>query len=141
MSAAAQASRQEVQVNTRTMKVPGPDHPITIEPSHARVVVAVAGTEIADSRNALSLREAGYPPVLYIPRKDADMSLLSRTEHATYCPYKGECSYYSITIGGEKSVNAAWTYELPYAAVAAIQGHLAFYPNRVDRLEIVANPT
>ncbi len=122
-------------MNAKTMRLPGADHPITIEPSHARVVVSVAGLEIVDSQNALLLREANYPPVLYIPRKDADMSLLVRTEHSTYCPYKGECSYYSIPAGGAKSTNAVWTYEQPYAAVAEIAGHLAFYRDRVDSME------
>jgi uncharacterized protein (DUF427 family) len=83
------------------------------------------------------LREATYPAVIYIPREDADMSLLVRTEHTTYCPYKGEWSYYSVPLGGEKSVNAVWTYEKPYPAVAQIQGHLAFYANRVDSLRVV----
>jgi uncharacterized protein (DUF427 family) len=118
------------------MRLPGPDHPITIEMSRSRVVVSVAAVPIVDSGNALLLREASYPPVLYIPREDADMSLLVRTEHATYCPYKGDCSYYSITLGGAKSVNAVWTYEKPYEAVAQIKGHLAFYPNRVDSMVI-----
>jgi len=118
------------------MKLPGPDHPITIEMSRSRVVVSVAAVQIADSGNALVLREASYPPVLYIPRKDADMSLLARTEHSTYCPYKGDCSYYSIPMGGAKSVNAVWTYEKPYEAVAQIEGHLAFYPDRVDSMVI-----
>ena len=115
--------------------VPGPDHPITIERHPARVVVTVAGRVLADTREALALREADYPPVLYVPRKDADMSLLARTEHATYCPFKGDCAYYSIPAGGERSVNAVWTYEAPYEAVAAIKDHLAFYPNRVDSIE------
>jgi uncharacterized protein (DUF427 family) len=92
-----------------------------------------------NSVDALILREANYPPVLYIPRKDVDMSLLTRTDHSTYCPYKGDCSYYSIAPGGAKSVNAVWTYEHPYAAVAEIQGHLAFYRDRVDSLEMRAD--
>jgi uncharacterized protein (DUF427 family) len=83
----------------------------------------------------LTLRETTYPPVQYIPRKDVDMALLERTDHATYCPYKGECAYYSVPIGGERSVNAVWSYEAPYAAVAAIKGHVAFYPDRVDAIE------
>ncbi|MDE1179079.1 DUF427 domain-containing protein [Paraburkholderia sp.] len=120
---------------TRTVKVPGPDHPITIERHPARVVVTVAGRVIADTRDALSLREATYPAVLYIPRKDADMSLLTRTDHATYCPYKGDCAYYSIGVGGERSVNAVWTYESPYTAVVEIKDHLAFYADRVDSIE------
>lgn len=118
----------------REILVPGPDHPITIERHPARVVVTVAGCVIADTREALALREADYPPVLYVPRKDADMSLLRRTDHATYCPFKGDCSYYSIPNGGERSVNAVWTYEAPFEAVAAIKDHLAFYPNRVDSI-------
>jgi len=120
---------------TKPVRVPGPDHPITIERNPHRVVVSVAGRVIADTRDALTLREASYPPVLYIPRKDADMTLLERTGHATYCPYKGDCGYFSIPLGGERSANAVWTYENPYGAVAAIGGHLAFYPDRVDAIE------
>ena len=71
----------------RSGKVPGPDHPITIAANPARVVVSVAGRIIADTRAALTLREAAYPPVQYIPRRDVDMSLLDRTSHATYCPF------------------------------------------------------
>jgi uncharacterized protein (DUF427 family) len=122
----------------RTVKIPGPDHPITIEPNPARIVVSVAGRTIADTREALSLREATYPIVLYIPRKDVDMTLLERTDHATYCPYKGDCSYFSVPVGGERSVNAVWTYEAPYPSVGEIKGHVAFYPDRVEKIEIVA---
>jgi uncharacterized protein (DUF427 family) len=121
-------------VNAKPVKIPGPDHPITVESSRSQVIVRVANTEIANSANALLLREANYPPVLYIPREDADMSLLERTAHSTYCPYKGDCSYYSIPIGGTKSVNAVWTYEAPYAAVAGIRGYLAFYRDRIDSM-------
>jgi uncharacterized protein (DUF427 family) len=121
-------------LNAKVKKIPGPDHPITIEPSRARVIVCVADIEIANSAKALLLREANYPPVLYVPRLDADMPLLERTAQSTYCPYKGDCSYYSIPIGGSKSVNAVWTYETPYAAVAEIQGYLAFYRDRVDSI-------
>jgi uncharacterized protein (DUF427 family) len=119
----------------RPIKLPGPDHPITIEPNPARVVVTVEGRVIADTRSALTLREASYPAVQYVPRSDVDLSLLSRTNHASYCPYKGDAAYYSIPVGGERSVNAVWTYEAPYDAVAAIRDHLAFYPDRVDAIE------
>ncbi|TDN61757.1 DUF427 domain-containing protein [Paraburkholderia sp. BL10I2N1] len=122
-------------IKEKQIRIPGPDHPITIEPSGKRIIVSIAGRVIADTREALTLSEATYPAVLYIPRKDADMSLLERTDHATYCPYKGDCSYYSIPIGGERSVNAVWTYEAPYDAVASIAGHLAFYRDRVDLVE------
>ena len=122
-------------MDTRSIRLPGPDHPITIEPNPARVTVSVAGHVIADTTEALTLREASYPAVWYIPQKDVDMGLLTRTEHQTYCPYKGDCAYYSIPLGGARSTNAVWTYEAPYAAVAAIRDHLAFYPDRVDSLE------
>ena len=122
-------------MTAKAMKIPGPEHPITIERSAARVVVSAAGRVIADTRDALTLREASYPPVLYVPRKDVDMSLLERTDHATYCPFKGDCSYYSIPLAGERAVNAVWTYEAPYPAVEEIKDHLAFYPNRVDAIE------
>ena len=120
---------------SKPIKVPGPEHPITIERNPARVVVSVAGRVLADTRNALTLREATLAPVQYIPRSDVDMSLLQRTAHTTYCPYKGDCAYYSIPAGGERSTNAVWTYEQPYVAVAAIKDHLAFYPSRVDAIE------
>ena len=116
-------------------KVPGPDHPITIERNPARIVVSVAGRIVADTREALTLREAAYPAVQYIPRKDVDMALLERTDRATYCPYKGDCSYFSIPVGGNRSINAVWSYEAPYAAVTPIKDHLAFYPDRVDAVD------
>jgi uncharacterized protein (DUF427 family) len=119
----------------KTHKIPGPDHPITIEPQAARIVVSIGGRVVADTRHALALRESTYPPVSYIPLKDVDASLLEKTTHATYCPYKGDCSYYSIPAGGERSVNAVWTYENPFPAVSAIKEYLAFYPNRIDAIE------
>lgn len=122
-------------MHTKTVKIPGPDHPITIEPCPLRVVVKVAGKTVADTRRALMLREASYPAVFYVPREDADMSLLARTDHATYCPYKGNCNYYSIVPGGERSINAVWTYESPHDAVAQIKDYLAFYHDRVDSIE------
>jgi uncharacterized protein (DUF427 family) len=117
------------------MRIPGTDHPITVEPNGAHVTVTVAGRVVADTRAALTLREAAYPPVLYIPRADVDMTLLERTAHTSYCPYKGEAAYYGIPAGGPRSANAVWTYESPHAAVAGIKDHLAFYPNRVDAIE------
>jgi uncharacterized protein (DUF427 family) len=122
-------------MTAKPIKVPGPEHPITVEPNPSRVVVSIGGRIIADSREALTLREAKYPAVQYIPRKDVDMSLLERTDHATYCPYKGDCAYYSIPLGGERSVNAVWTYEAPHPAVAEIKDYLAFYPDRVGAIE------
>ena len=115
---------------------PGPDHPITIEPAGQRVVVSVGGEVVADSRDAVILREADYPPVAYIPLADVDTALLERTDHASYCPYKGECSYYSIPVGGERAANAVWEYQAPYEAVAEIKDRVAFYPDRVDSIEV-----
>lgn len=120
------------------MKIPNADHPITVEPNAARVRVTVSGRVVADTQRALTLRESDYPAVQYVPRSDVDMSLLARTDNQTYCPYKGDASYYSITSGGERSIDAVWTYEAPFAAVAKIKDYLAFYPDRVDAIEVSA---
>lgn len=126
-------------MSSRIQKQPGPDHPITIEPCAARIVARVAGHTIADTRRALVLREANYPPVWYIPREDVDLALLERSTLSTYCPYKGDCSYYGIITGGVRSKDAIWSYETPYVAVESIREHVAFYPNRVDFLGEVAS--
>jgi uncharacterized protein (DUF427 family) len=118
----------------KVMKIPGPDHPISIDANPSRVTVTVGGKIIADTRNALILREASYPPVQYVPRQDVDMTALTRSEHTTYCPFKGDASYYSIPAGGDRSLNAVWTYETPFEAVARIKDHVAFYPDRVDEI-------
>lgn len=117
------------------MKEPGPDHPIDIAPHPKRVRVTFAGKAIADTTHALRLTEAGYPPVFYVPRNDADMSLLKPTAHASHCPYKGDASYFSIQTGGRSAANAVWSYQQPYPAVKAIKDHLAFYFDRVDTIE------
>jgi len=117
---------------TRIIKIPDADHPITIEPSGRHIVVSLNGKTIADTHDALILKEAAYPAVAYIPMKDVDSTMLQESTHATYCPYKGDCSYYSLPAGGERTVNAVWTYEHPYEAVKAIKDHVAFYPDRVD---------
>jgi uncharacterized protein (DUF427 family) len=126
---------QTVLPAAKPIKIPGPDHPITIERNPARIVVSVGGRIVADTREALTLREAAYPAVQYIPRTDVNMAFLERTDRATYCPYKGDCSYFSIPVGGNRSINAVWSYEAPYAAVTPIKDHLAFYPDRVDAIE------
>lgn len=117
------------------MKIPGPDHPITITPNPKRVRVTVGGKVVADTRRALTLQEATYPAVQYIPREDADQDLLSGTTHATHCPYKGDARYFTIKADGTSRENAVWSYETPYPAVKEIAGYLAFYPNQVDAIE------
>ena len=125
-------------IKGKEIRIPGPDHPIAISPAEATIRVTVAGRIVAESTRALRLEEKGYPPVYYLPRNDADMSLFVRTAHYTYCPYKGDCSFYSIPIGGANSDNAVWTYEGPYEAVASIGGYLAFYPSCVDAIEVIS---
>jgi uncharacterized protein (DUF427 family) len=121
-------------MSNRPMKIPGPDHPISIDANPSRVVVTVGGKVIADSRDALTLREATYPAVQYIPRRDVDMLALKRSKHTSYCPYKGEASYYDIPAGGDRSLNAVWTYETPFEAMAQIKDYVAFYTDRVDKI-------
>ncbi len=122
----------------RPIKLPGPDHPIGIAQQSGRVVVRLAGQVIAETRSALLLREAGHDEAHYIPRADVNMALLERTAHQTHCPYKGDASYFSIPAGGERSVNAVWSYEAPFPAVSSIRDYLAFYPERVDTITVNA---
>ncbi len=117
------------------MKLPGSDHPITIARNWKRVRVTFAGKTIADTTRALTLKEADYPVVNYIPRDDVDMSALARTSHRSHCPYKGNASYFAISVDGRSAENAAWSYEQPYPPIAEIKEHVAFYPRRVDTIE------
>ncbi|WP_206243862.1 DUF427 domain-containing protein [Novosphingobium terrae] len=126
-------------MSDKPIRIPGPDHPITIEPNPKRVTVTLGGKVIASSTDALILREAKYPPVQYIPRKDVDMAALERSDHTSHCPYKGDAAYFSLPAGGEGGINAVWSYEAPHDAVALIAGHLAFYPDRVDAIEEAAD--
>lgn len=114
--------------------IPGPNHPIKIEPLGRAITVTVNGIVVAASEKALVLREADYPPAIYIPREDIRMELFTRSTHSSHCPYKGDASYYSVPSGGHRSREAAWTYESPFDAVKLIRNHLAFYPDRVDSI-------
>jgi len=119
------------------MKTPDQNHPITITPAQHRVRIVHHGEVVADSRRALALKEASYPVVYYVPREDATMRLLARTDHSTHCPYKGDAAYYTINAGDPAAANAVWSYEAAYPAVSAISGHLAFYPQKVDAIELL----
>jgi uncharacterized protein (DUF427 family) len=118
------------------MKIPGPDHPITISPAPNRWRARFNGHVIADSPDALILEEAGYPPRLYFPREDISMEFLTRTAHTTHCPYKGDASYYTLIMDGHFLENVAWTYENPYPAVNPIAGRLSFYAEQVELYEV-----
>jgi uncharacterized protein (DUF427 family) len=127
-------SPEEKTMSERVVIVPGAAHPITTEANPARVIVRARGRVVADSVRTLTLREASYPPVHYIPRTDVDMAAVSRSAHGSYCPYKGEATYFSIEAEGGCIVNAAWTYEHPFATLAVIKDYVAFYPDRVDSI-------
>jgi len=118
-------------MSSRPVLTPYADHPITIASNPQRIVVKVGDTVVADTREALTLHEANYPAVQYIPRKHVNMSLLARSDHASYCPFKGDANYFNLKPLGDDGANAVWTYQAPYPAVAAIAGHVAFYPDRV----------
>ena len=123
------------------MKIPGPDHPITITQNPRRVRVTAGDVVIAETSKALTLKEAKYPAVQYVPREDANMALLERSERTTHCPYKGDASYYSVKADGKTLDNAIWTYETPFPAMTEISGHLAFYPDKVKIEEVGERPT
>ncbi|MDT5355786.1 MAG: hypothetical protein QOJ56_4318 [Mycobacterium sp.] len=120
-------------MTSRPVLEPTTEHPITISPTQARVVVRVNGEVVADTHDALQLQESTYPAVQYIPFSDVVQGLLTRTDTSTYCPYKGDAGYYSVTTAtGDTVDDVIWTYEQPYPAVAAIGGHVAFYPDKAE---------
>lgn len=118
------------------MKTPGPDHPIAVETNPSRVRVRVADHVLADTADALTLREADLDPVQYLPRADVETGFLSQTDKVTHCPYKGDATHYSMLVNGDLLENCAWSYEEPYPAVDAIRGRIAFYPDKVQVYEI-----
>ena len=117
---------------SREKRTPGPDHPITVEKNPARVVVRVGDQVVADTTAALALRESNYPAVQYIPLADVEQSFLKDSDTTTYCPYKGDASYYTLVTGDGEQADVIWTYREPYPAVAEIAGHVAFYPDKVE---------
>jgi uncharacterized protein (DUF427 family) len=119
-------------MSTKERLIPGPDHPITVAPTGKHVVVKAGGKVIAETDSALTLRESNYPPVQYLPLQDVDAAVISPTDHETYCPYKGDASYYSLSTPDGELENVIWTYEQPYDAVADIKDHVAFYPDKVE---------
>ena len=118
--------------STKPQLIPGPDHPITVSPTEGHVVVRVGDQVIAESDNALTLEEASYPPVQYVPIGDVDPAVLKATDHETYCPYKGNASYYTVSTPAGELDNAVWTYRQPFDAVGEIADHAAFYPDRIE---------
>lgn len=126
-----------MQPARRVVKLPDANHPITLSMTGVHVIVTSGGKVIADTRRAVTFIESKYSPVQYIPREDVDMSLLELTEHKTYCPYKGEASYFSIRDVGERGINAMWSYVGAHPVVAQIDGCLAFYPDRVDSIAVL----
>lgn len=118
------------------MRMPGPDHPITVEPEPRRVRVLVAGVAVADTRRALRLEEARYPAVFYVPRADLQLDRFVASARTSHCPYKGDARYFDLVVDDTRRPDAVWSYEDPYPAVSAIRGHVAFYPDRVDVIEV-----
>jgi len=118
------------------MRAPGfqkkPEHRIDVQPARRRLRVTFEGESIADTSDALAMKEGSYPVVYYFPRKDVKMDRLERTSHSTHCPFKGDASYFSLKGGPQ---NAVWSYEQPYDEMAAIKDYLAFYPDKVDSIE------
>jgi uncharacterized protein (DUF427 family) len=117
--------------SSRPRLTPGPDHPITITTSDRPVTATLDGVVVASSERALVLAEASYPPVYYFPREDVELSHFTSTDTESYCPYKGECSYFTVAGGERSETDAAWSYEQPYDAVSQIAGRIAFYPDRI----------
>ena len=117
------------------MNAPGHAHAITIEKNPNRITVTFNGTVLADTQSALVLKEGPLPPANYIPREDVQMSYLQRTDHSTHCPFKGDASYFSVSVNGKTAENAVWTYEAPIDSVAQIKDYVVFYPEKMDAIK------
>ena len=118
---------------------PSQDHPLSVTQKTTSVSICLAGVTVLAAPSHLELREANYPPVAYMPREQVNMSMLERSAHTSWCPYKGKAAYFHIRMpNGDRVENAVWTYETPFPAVAAIEGALAVYPNKVDAIKIGA---
>ena len=118
------------------MNRPQPNHAVSIDPDHATVTVRTAGRAIAQTRQALVLRETGHQPVHYIPRRDVDQNVLERSDRVTHCPFKGDAAHFHLRLGEQIVENGAWSYESPYAAVSRIKDHVAFYPGKSEAIEV-----
>ena len=114
-----------------------PAHRVDLLPETRRVRVTFAGAVIADSKAALRVEETGHGPVHYVPEKDVRLDLMRPTDHKTYCPFKGDCSYWTVEVGGGKAENAVWGYRAPYDEAKRLAGHYAFYTSRVDSIEVL----
>ena len=116
-----------------------PNHKVLEAPVGQRVTVELDGDIVADSTDAIRVDEDGSPARYYFPRNDVRMEKLQRTSTTSHCPFKGTANYFSLSLDkGDKRGkldDAVWTYEAPYAAVAAIKDHVAFYPHRVDTID------
>ena len=118
-------------MSVRPVLVPGRGHPISVEPAPGRVRITFADRVVVDTEHALELREAGYPPVFYVPLADVDTAVIVASARQTYCPSKGDATYFTLRAGDRIADDAVWRYATPYAAVAAIADHVAFYPQHV----------
>ena len=121
---------------TKKILIPDESHPIAIQNTGKRVTVSWRGLVIAETEDALTLSESTYPIVQYIPLKDVKPEVLERSDHTTYCPFKGTANYFSLVTDGARDDNVVWIYEDPYDAVAQIKDYVAFYPNKVDAIEV-----
>ncbi len=116
--------------------LPGPGHPITIEPTPSRVTVEHGGHVVADTSRSLTLQEADYPPVQYVPLADVDPAVLQPSSHTSWCPFKGKARYYDLVVEDQVVKNAVWTYRSPHEAVAEVVDHVAFYAERIDSVVV-----
>ena len=109
-----------------------PEHQVRLIPADKRVLVILGGETVADSTAAILCEETGHDPIYYVPMVDTRADAFTPTARSTYCPYKGTASYWSISVGGTKAENAAWSYDLPYDECAALTKHVAFYGDKVE---------
>jgi uncharacterized protein (DUF427 family) len=129
------------QAATLSNKAPGydrnPAHRVDLKPAGQRIRVVLGGETLADSRNATLVEETGYGPVYYFPRADVRMEMLERTQHSSYCPYKGTAAYWTLKAASQNALDAVWTYETPYDEALALKGLVSFWLQKIPGAEVV----
>lgn len=107
--------------------------PPRLEPAGRRVRVVLGGVTILDTDAAWRVLETYHPPSYYLPQSAfVPGSLVPSPGRGSLCEWKGQATYFTVQAGGATAKDAAWGYPHPTPAFAAILGHVALYPGRMD---------
>ena len=113
-------------------------HYAVIDPYKRLLTIKVGDEVVAKTTEALILKEVGksvYDPVFYIPKKDLKTDLKKETNRNSYCPIKGDATYWQLETPTDNYF--AWSYESPLPRASKIEGYIAF---NKDYVTIISDP-